>query len=308
MSVSRTNFLSTTINLTCVLFVGGTLAQSADINRNCTAKEIQAHPGNVSYRTLNATGALDIKGLGDANIGIPLPTWTWSTGVQNIRNSEDNLTFFYQQPVWLDTHGTDLASEDLEYEMCYLTLSGYSASAQKRGQGDSGDCTKFFNQQCVDEWRKVLSDEGSRYIRSNITQNPCKSLLQLAPESCKDFQDVSRSAGSIPPENRTCPFGLGDPDYDTVFRGATLANEAAAKNDTTDFLVYDQTVTSIVPFFALAWSRSAPVQWSDARVMCLSTPNITEGSRKPSGVPSLGSRFALDPIIILGSILLYMLL
>jgi hypothetical protein len=195
MSVSRTNFLAVISNLTCVLFLGSTAAQSPDINRNCTANEIQAHPGDVSYHTLNATGTFDIKGFGDANIGIPLATWTWSTGVQNIRNSGNNLTFFYQQPVWLDTHGTDLASKDLNYEMCYLTLSRYPASDQKRGQGDKGDCTKFLNQACVDEWRKALIDQASRYIRSNITQNPCESLRQLAPESCKDFHDGSRSVG-----------------------------------------------------------------------------------------------------------------
>jgi hypothetical protein len=113
---------------------------------------------------------------------------------------------------------------------------------------------------------------------------------------------------AIPPQNRTCSFGLGDPDYDTVFRGSSFASDAATKNDTTDFKVYDQVVTSIVPVFALAWSRNAFVQWSDARVMCLSTPNVTEGSRKPSGVPSLGSRFALDPFVLLGSIVMFVLL
>lgn len=184
-----------------ILCLGLAVAQSSDIDRNCTANDIEARPGQVSYRTLNATGTFDFKGFGDINSGTPLTTWTWSTGVQNVWNFTNNLTFWYQQPVWLDTHGTDLASDDLDYEMCYLTLSKYSSSAQRRGQGDSGDCTKFFNQKCVDDWRRALSDQGLLHMRSNSTdrQAPCEALRQFMPESCKDFKEASRAWGCKSP-------------------------------------------------------------------------------------------------------------
>jgi len=177
------------------LFLGLAVAQSPDSARNCTSNEILSSTSGVSYSTMNATGSFEYKGFRNQNSDSPMETWTWSTGVQNIWNFTNNRTFFYEQPVWIDTHGTDLASDDLGYEMCHLTLLDFPQSLQKSGHGDSGDCTTFFNLQCVDDWKKALTEQGVKHIRSNSTDLPCQKLLNFTPPSCKDFGDGSRATG-----------------------------------------------------------------------------------------------------------------
>lgn len=286
-----------------ILFLGLALAQYPDDARNCTAGEIDPHPGQVSYRTLNATGSYEFKAFGNPSTIDPAAKWTWSIGVQNIWNFTNNIAFWYEQPVWVDTRGTDLASDEVDYEMCYLALSDFPLSMQRNGEGDSGDCTKFFNLQCVDDWRKALTDQGLKYMRDNSTDRklPCEALRQFTPESCKNFKGSTRMTGEIPSPNRTCPFGLGSPDYDTVLRLSRFTSTADTKGSAADLRVYDEVVTSILPVFALAWSTKATVGWSDARIMCLSTGAITDGSRTPPGVPSLSSRLRVDVFTLLVS-------
>lgn len=173
--------------------------QTSNMSRNCTQNEIAPRPNQLSYLTRNATGSFDFKGFADPNSNQVVSPWIWSMGVQNVWNFTNNLTFWYQQPVWLDTHGVNLASDKLGYEICYLTLSDYPLSAQRRGQGDNGDCTKFYNQQCVDDWRKALVDQGLRYMNKNSTdrESPCKALRQFTPDSCKDFKSGTRAWGGM---------------------------------------------------------------------------------------------------------------
>ena len=87
-----------------------------------------------------------------------------------------------------------------------------------------------------------------------------------------------------------------------------FASDAAAKNDTKDFSVYDEVTTRILPVFALAWSTNATVDWSDARIMCLRTPNIAKGSREPSGVPGSSSIVRVDVFVLVGSLVMLLLL
>jgi hypothetical protein len=70
---------------------------------------------------------------------------------------------------------------------------------------------------------------------------------------------------------------------------------------------YDAEVTRIVPVVTIAKSNgpASSEGWVDSRVFCLSTPNITEGSRKPASVPSAGERLQLN---VVGSMLMILLM
>jgi len=272
-------------------------------DRNCTANETWLDPHSpISYHTLNASGSFEFPGFRDPKGNQPESDWTWSKGIHNIWNSTYNQTFRYDEVVWLDTHGVDLASKDLDFQVCYSALIGYPQSVQKRGQGDNGDCTTFFNKECAVDLKSFLDQRAAEAIGKNVTVSPCSMLSDYNIDSCDDFQNTMRLSGSIPNKGRNCSFGQGDPDYDQVLLTSETARDAAAKNDLEDFDVYDRVVTSILPVFALAWSKnSTGGGWSDSRIMCLSTPNVTEGSRKAS-VPSASGRVELNVLVLISGL------
>jgi len=72
------------------------------------------------------------------------------------------------------------------------------------------------------------------------------------------------------------------------------------------FDTYDEFITAIRPFLVLAWStenkKNTTKHWSDTRVMCLSTPDVVEGSRRPPGVPSAGIKVCLASYGVLSSL------
>jgi len=159
---------------------------------------------------------------------------------------------------------------------------------------------------------KVLANlfVNSRLIHARISSLECAhgEVCDMIPVAVYFVVFFWLRFIDIPSQNRSCPLGLGSPDYDVVLQSSRFAFDAAAKNNTADFSVYDEMVTGIVPVFALAWSENATVQWSDARIMCLSTPNITDGSRKPSGVPNSSMRLSLNLLIVLGSVMFWIII
>jgi hypothetical protein len=98
-----------------------------------------------------------------------------------------------------------------------------------------------------------------------------------------------------------------DLDRKSSCRIDSAPSDAAAKNDTEDFSVYDKVTTRIVPIFALAWSETDDVGWSDARIMCMSIPNVTKGNREAPGVPSGVGRLRVDGLAMAGGVVMLML-
>ncbi|KKY16562.1 hypothetical protein UCRPC4_g05899 [Phaeomoniella chlamydospora] len=247
-------------------------------SRGCAGNDSLPSPLGLSYEILNASGTYDVEGFYNIYNFTSIPTWTWGTGIQS--KNVSGVTR-YEQPVWLDTHGTDLAADDLSFNMCYLVLTGQSQSQQKKGQNDDGDCTTFFSEQCV-------KDLSSSLLRStldsygNATSLPCKLAVNIWPESCEKFSSTSHHYGEIPPENQTCEFGQGDPDYDLVTSISNVYTAATSGVSYTKF--YDEMVTRTLPIITFVWAKDQT--WADARAICLKTDNITAGSREADGVPS----------------------
>jgi len=63
----------------------------------------------------------------------------------------------------------------------------------------------------------------------------------------------------------------------------------------TKFNTYDEMITRIVPFFVMGYpaANATGFPWPESRIMCLSTPDVVEGSRKPAGVPSVATTASL---------------
>ena len=162
-------------------------------DRGCNSNDTLVHPSDVSYRTHNATGSVRTPGFFNSS-----EQWTWSTAVQVLPGDS-----FIYQPVWVDTAGTDLTTPGRDLDLCYVVLEGHSQAAQKRGQGDKGDCMKFLGAECVADWRSMLMSQASSFrssssFRSNNTRDsPCGRLT--IPTSCKKTQGSFRSFGSKMP-------------------------------------------------------------------------------------------------------------
>jgi hypothetical protein len=179
-----TNPLHSSILLPFLLNLIPTFAQNSD--RNCTANETISSLSETSYNILNATGTYSFEGFGGRRPGsLPPGNWTWSIGFQNIpNNNASDENHWYEKVVWIDTHGVDLADEDLDYEMCHILMSGWEDSVQEKGQGDSGKCEKFLGEECAEDWRKALINQAVR--RNTEFDTPCDALKSRKPESCKD--------------------------------------------------------------------------------------------------------------------------
>lgn len=258
-------------------------------SRGCPANETRTSYDSTSF---NATGAYRFDGFSSSADPHNFTQWTLSAGVRQLYNASlSRLDDTISHAIWLDTDGVDLTAADLPYRVCHLTLLDQSQTVQQIGQGDSGNCGTFLSQQCVDDWKKVSTNEALRFREGNFSTSrndtPCAKIRDREPASCKGFRGSASLLGSIPSNrNRTCAFGLGDPDLDLV----TEYVEQSVSG-TTDFQLYDKEVTRITPVIVTAWTiPEGGSGWAASRVVCLGTPNITDGSRKPDGVPSGGER------------------
>lgn len=138
----------------------------------------------------NATGSMDYVmqlAVMAASQESFVPHWTWSIGVQVLNSSSTKS--HYTQALWLDTHGQDLTSDKLGFQMCYLTILGQSQSQEKQGIKDEGDCSAFLGDTCTSAWLKALWLKWSDLKTQNSTQSPCQAVAHSMPSACSQKLD-----------------------------------------------------------------------------------------------------------------------
>lgn len=154
------------------------------VARSCPSNETYPNHYNLSYTDFNATGSYDFTSIYNPYNFTSIAEWTWSTGIVSANNSGQ---IDYEQPIWLDTHGTDLASPNLGFNMCYAVLTGLSQSMQQRGKNDNGNCKTLLGSKCVEDWIKTLSAAPFSYDYNATGYSPCLRALSSWPKSCKEL-------------------------------------------------------------------------------------------------------------------------
>ena len=174
------------------IFIYTTNAQSNDSQSSgteCNNTVQTSHNSSTSVKN-TGVGQYSIPGFyAPGNGTVPPANWTYTIGVEVHENSSSSNTNF-----WVGTpDGTDPTSQALPYHGCMAAYMELPQSTAKRGQDDNGDCTKTFDQKCVDALTAEIKQSASLASGTDDKViNVCANLGRGPPDECKKyFGDVS---------------------------------------------------------------------------------------------------------------------
>ncbi|KAL8999525.1 MAG: hypothetical protein Q9169_001613 [Polycauliona sp. 2 TL-2023] len=211
----------------------------------------------------------------------PPLNWTYKTAVSVDDDDGSALHSF-----WIDTpEGTDLFPKDLPYYGSVIAFLNLPRRTVLRGQDDSGDCLKTFDEDCVRDTlenarRRASSFDESRDRAADITSD---LMLDVWASSCDKY--IDDAIGNTTSTNGTKESECPDSDEGADRRLATWGSIGGSDSET----AYDREITRVRPVLTVVFPKQNSTidqGWVDARLVCMRGSEIAAGSREPDGVPA----------------------